>query len=310
MSSGLDDHARIVAERMRRRRVVPFLGAGVNLADRSDGAAWTRGVDLPSGAELADVLATRFPYPEGEPRDNLMRVSQYVESSVGETAIYDEFRDVFGGEYQPTVAHRALAQTPAILADKGIANPYLLVVTTNYDDALERAFDDAGEEYDVLWYMARGDRNGRFVHQAPGAEPTFVDVPAESEISVEERNVILKIHGAVWRPDEDLDSFVVTEDHYIEYMSTTNLANAVPVKLLETMLNAHFLFLGYRLGDWNLRVFLHTLWAKRDKTANSWSIDWAHRELDSVFWKKRSVETITASLADYMQALEGALKRL
>jgi hypothetical protein len=279
----------------------------VNLADRGDGAQWQRGVDLPSGAELAEYLAVQFSYPGGEPRSDLMRVAQYVEASVGEMAIYDEFREVFAGDYQPTAAHRVLGRTPGILAEKGIENPYLLVVTTNYDDALEQAFDEFGQAYDVVWYMAQGDHHRQFMHQAPGEEPKPIDDPAQSDLSVEERNVILKIHGAAWRTDEKRDSFVVTEDQYIDYMSTTDLVSAVPVKLLETMLNAHFLFLGYRLADWNLRVFLHTLWARRDKTANSWSVDRAHRELDSVFWRKRSVETVTASLDEYMSRLERAL---
>jgi hypothetical protein len=306
----LDDYARIVAERMRRRRIVPFLGAGVNLANRADGSAWTPGVDLPSGGELAESLASQFPYPDDEPSDDLMRVAQYVESSVGETAIYDELRSVFAGSYQPTVVHKVLARTPSILAEKGVENSYLLVVTTNYDDALEQAFDEVDQAYDVVWYMAQGDYHRRFVHQAPGAEPTVIDDPARSELSVQTRNVILKIHGAAYRANENLDSFVVTADQYIDYMSTTDLVSAVPVKLLETMLNAHFLFLGYRLGDWNLRVFLHTLWARRDKTANSWSVNRVHRELDRVFWKKRSVEMVKASLDDYMPRLEEALMRL
>lgn len=306
----LDDHARIVAERMRRRRVVPFLGAGVNLADRSEGRSWTPGVDLPSGGELAETLARQFPYPDDEPPHDLMRVAQYVESSVGETAIYDEFRSVFAGEYRPTAVHKVLARAPSILAEKGVDNPYLLVVTTNYDDALEQAFDETGQPYDVVWYMAQGDFHRQFVHQAPGAEPTAIDDPARSELSVHTRNVILKIHGAAYRPDDEFDSFVVTEDQYIDYMSTTDLVSAVPVKLRETMLNAHFLFLGYRLGDWNLRVFLHTLWGRRDKTANSWSVNRDQSQLDSVFWRKRSVETVTASLDDYMPRLEGALMHL
>jgi hypothetical protein len=295
---------------MRRRRIVPFLGAGVNLADRGEGAEWKRGVDLPSGAELAEALAVQFPYPDDEPRSDLMRVAQYVEASVGETAIYDEFREVFAGEYQPTTAHRVLGRTPAILAEKGVENPYLLIVTTNYDDALEQAFDEVGQAYDVVWYMAQGDHHRQFMHRAPGEEPKPIDDPAQSGLSVKERNVILKIHGSAWRSDDRQDSFVVTEDQYIDYMSTTDLVSAVPVKLLETMLDSHFLFLGYRLADWNLRVFLHTLWARRDKTANSWSVDRAHRELDSVFWRKRSVETVTASLNEYMSRLESALINL
>ncbi len=310
MSTNLDDCARLVAERMRWRRVIPFLGAGVNLADRPTAARWSRGVDLPSGGELAETLADKYRYPGSEPRDDLMRVSQYVESTVGETAIYDELREVFGGEYEPTIVHKMLARVPTILEEKGVERPHLLIVTTNYDDGQEKAFDEAGVEYDLLWYMARGDLRRQFIHQAPGEDPTAVDDPARSLLSVGRRSVILKIHGATCRPDAELDSYIITEDHYIEYMSGTDLAVAVPVKLMTTMLEGHFLFLGYRLGDWNLRVFLHALWGKRSKTATSWSVNHEHRELDRLFWQKRSVEMLEAPLADYMSSLAKALTEL
>jgi SIR2-like domain len=305
MTTSLNEYARIVAERMRRRRVVPFLGAGVNLADRASGGIWQPGRDLPSGAELAKTFAGQFPYPAGEPTDDLMRVTQYVEASVGATAVYDELREVFAGTYQPTVVHRVLARIPRLLAERGVEHPYLLIVTTNYDDAQEQAFDDEGQEYDVLWYIARGEARNQFMHQGPGGTPSPIDDPSMCPLGVDDRNVIIKIHGAAYRPTDTLDSYVITEDDYIEYMSTTDLTQAVPVKLLKTMLDSHFLFLGYRLGDWNLRVFLHSLWGRRDRTANSWSVNRSHSDLDRLFWQKRSVEMVEASLSEYMAALNG-----
>ena len=194
-----------------------------------------------------------------------------------------------------------------MLARKGVSHPYLLIVTTNYDDAQEKAFDETGQEYDVLWYLARGAASSQFIHQAPGAAPVAIDDPSMCPLAVDDRNVIIKIHGAAYRPSESLDSYVVTEDDYIEYMSTTDLTQAVPVKLLKTMLDSHFLFLGYRLGDWNLRVFLHSLWARRDRTANSWSVNRSHSDLDRLFWQKRSVEMVQAPLSDYMAFLDTAL---
>jgi hypothetical protein len=309
LTTTLDDYAQMAAERMRRRGVVPFLGAGVNLADRQSEASWRPGIDLPSGNELAESLATQFLYPPAEPRTDLMRVAQYVESRLGEVAIYDELRDVFASTYVPTLVHKVLARVPSALARKGIANPHLLIVTTNYDDAQEQAFDEVGAEYDVLWYMAHGEHRRQFMHLAPGESPVPIDEPGQSDLSVDRRSVILKIHGAVYRPSDRLDSFVVTEDDYIEYMSAQNLVNIVPVKLRETMVDANFLFLGYRLGDWNLRVFLHALWAKRDKTAKSWSVNMAHRDLDRLFWEKRSVDMIESPLSNYMTALRSALEQ-
>ena len=71
--------------------------------------------------------------------------------------------------------------------------------------------------------------------------------------------MILKIHGAIDRGDESHDSFVVSEDHYIEYLTHSNLSELVPVSVLARLRRSHFLFLGHRMRDWNLRAMLHRI---------------------------------------------------
>lgn len=57
------NHFQLVAKFMRLGTVVPFLGAGVNLCGRPAGAGFSPGSYLPSGGELAELLATEFYYP-------------------------------------------------------------------------------------------------------------------------------------------------------------------------------------------------------------------------------------------------------
>jgi hypothetical protein len=87
-----------------------------------------------------------------------------------------------------------------------------------------------------------------------------------------ERTVILKMHGAVDRtnPEATWDSYVITEDHYIEYLARTDLANLVPVTLAAKLRRSHFLFLGYSMRDWNLRVILHRIWGEQKLKYKSW----------------------------------------
>src|SRR5207249_7940101 len=87
-----------------------------------------------------------------------------------------------------------------------------------------------------------------------------------TELSLERRTVILKLHGQVDRgPDREWESFVVTEDDYIDYLSRSDVAGAVPVALAAKLRRSHFLFLGYRMGDWNLRVILNRLWSRSEE---------------------------------------------
>ena len=70
-------------------------------------------------------------------------------------------------------------------------------MSTNYDDALERAFEEAGEPFDLVFYMAEGEFRGRFMHRTPQGKPHLIDAPTSTARSPwDRRSVILKIHGA------------------------------------------------------------------------------------------------------------------
>ena len=187
------------------------------------------------------------------------------------------------------------------------------MLTTNYDDALERAFDEAGEPYDVVSYMADGEHSGKFVHRAPGAAVVVVERPNEYRaLRPDERVVILKMHGAVDRSETDApwDSYVITEDHYIEYLARTDLANLVPVTLAAKLRRSHFLFLGYSMRDWNLRVILHRIWGEQKLKYKSWAVQRGPSELDREFWELRGVDVLDVPLDEYVAALAASLDDL
>src|SRR6185295_12403223 len=130
-------------------------------------------------------------------------------------ALYRELHEVFDRDYPPTTLHRFFATWPALVRQKGYPVKHQLIVTTNYDDVMERAFRDAGEPFDLVIYLADGPSRGKFLHVAPDGGSRVIDVPNRyRNLSLERRPVILKIHGAVDRssPDGDNDSFVITED--------------------------------------------------------------------------------------------------
>ena len=75
----------------------------------------------------------------------------------------------------------------------------------------------------------RPTSRARFVHIRPDGER--VPIPKHTDyrgFALEERSVILKIHGAVDRGDETADSYVITEDHYIDYLAQDEPLQAHP----------------------------------------------------------------------------------
>jgi len=335
-----DRHYHTIISAITNGRVVPFLGAGANLCDRPDGAAFEEhGPYLPSGSELAAYLARTFGCP---PSEDLARVAQYIALLGGGTgALYQALRLLFDVNYPPTLIHKLLAVLPRVLRETGQPPRYQLIVTTNYDDVLERTFHAAREEFDIVSYVAEGDQRGKFLHWSyvfaptpkrenqddldyqeqvkkereefwqrwpPSVEPRprLIDIPNEySGVSIDQRPVILKLHGAVDRispPEmlERLDSFVITDDDYIDYLTRSDIANLVPKNVAAKLGNSNFLFLGYSLRDWNLRVILRRIWGAQKLKWSSWAIQLEPEDLDQIFWLRRDIQILNAGLKEYV----------
>jgi hypothetical protein len=259
---------------------------------------------LAGAADLAERLASAFDYPRDRPLD-LARVSQYVATMRGSGPLYDELHKRFEAAVEPGPLHRFAASLPGLARDHGAAYP--LVVTTNYDLALERAFADAGEEIDVVAYVATGRHRGRFWHQPPGEPPRPVDMPNTyaTELSLERRPVLLKLRGAVdTQPEREWESFVITEDDYIDYLGRADLASALPVGLAAKLRRSHFLFLGYEMADWNLRLILGRIWGERAVAYGSWAVQPKPTALELAFWRRWDVDVVEADPDTYVDLLE------
>lgn len=306
----LAPHLQLVANSIRDGRVIPFLGAGVNLCGRPQGSSFERGRYLPSGGELARYLAQEFGYPPDESVD-LVRVSQYAATAIGYGPLYEKLRALFDSDYPPTALHTMLASMPILLRARGYPVRPQLIVTTNYDDALENAFRAVDEPFDLVSYVADGEDRGKFLHTSPAGVVALIERPNEYRgLSLEERGVILKIHGAVDRGDAERDSYVITEDHYIDFLTRTDISNLIPVVLAAKLRRSNFLFLGYSLRDWNLRVILHRIWGERQLSWKSWAVLLDPHPVEQAYWRTRGVDLIDMRLEEYTVQLTAALEAL
>ena len=148
---------------MAQGSLVTILGPGANAADRV--APWAHGAaSLPDTSELARHLAEWFEIEQCG--DDLARVSQYISLSDGRA---DLCRDAARAARRTPTPRRPRCTAswpprPSTCASSA-ARRYQLLVTTSYDDALERAFDEVHEPYDLVVFVgAKGPHRGRFVH--------------------------------------------------------------------------------------------------------------------------------------------------
>jgi hypothetical protein len=308
--SALKHHFGSVVSEIRAGRVVPVLGPAANLCGRPEELTWRPGQFdwLPSGPELSSYLAELFHY-RGRNQDDLLEVSQYVTLTVGAFPLYAELRRLFDGDYPPTTLHRFLAEIPRILRAQHAPNPYQLIVTTNYDDVLERAFRDADEPFDLVSYEVKGRYRGKFTHWPHRGRPRTITQPNTYHgLAGAGRTVILKIHGGVDRADQSRDSYVITEDHYIDYLARTDVSKLVPVTLVQQLRRSHCLFLGYSLRDWHLRVILNRIWGDEELSSTSWAIQLDPDPVDEGLWRSRDVAILDLPLEEYVDGLREALR--
>ena len=250
----------ILASALMDGEVVPFLGAGVN-----------SGV-FPTGGALSRSLARECSFPSERDNDleDLAKVSSYFVEVGSRIYLRRYLRKTFCTDIQdkPTTREQPIDNVHDYLAYlAGRAKPSL-IVTTNYDDLTEAAFRKAGRPFDlvihptdrdewkaaVLWWEDLG------TDKVADAAKRFKAVdPSKLYINLDKKTVIYKMHGTVHRQRRGLDSYVITEDDYIEFLARMTTQTAVPAHFIRHFQSRRFLFLGYSLRDWNFRVVLRNL---------------------------------------------------
>lgn len=308
-------HFQRVVKTIADGRLVSFLGPSVNQANRPATASWKQGVYLPTNRELAAYLSENFGYSSDD-EQNLARVSQVISLMSGSGPLYEALHDLYDADYPPTTLHNFFAAVPSMMRDKGYS-PTQLLVTTNYDDLLERAFQAVDEPFDLVLYLAEGHDRGRFLHRAPDGKEQVIDRPNEyMDLSLDKGTVILKIHGAVSRNADTAslwetgDSFMITEDDHIDYVTRSYSAARLPITLTAKLVRSNFLFLGYSLHDWTMRSILQSIQGEPRFTYKSWAVQWGATNLDELFWAKRDVQMFNMQLENYTESLWERLKAL
>ncbi len=294
-------------------RLVPVLGPRMESHRRAESLIAAAG-SLPGAAELAAGLAQRFNIDPGDL--DLAHVAQYVQVTRGWPDLYETLEEMLNADREPSAVHGFFARFPEMARKLGHEDRYQMIVTTNFDTALEQAFEAEGEWYDLAVYMANGDDKGHFVHFPYDGDPVPISQPNQyGALPIDDRQkltrtLIVKIHGAVDGNRGDYEwneNYVVTEDHYIDYLSIKPITAVVPTQILAKLRRSHCLFLGYTMRDWNLRVFLKRIWGGERLGAKSWAVEPDPDMFERELWSGLNVDLYAGGLADYATRLTGEL---
>jgi hypothetical protein len=287
-----------IANGLNAGKVVPFFGAAASAVYRPLDETWKRGKPfMPFGSELATSLASAAGYsaldaaydlafdeifravrgiaanvPEDQAKatlapvlrkhmgasPDLALIASWAEHVQGDReALNLELRQSFAVECDPGLLHTRLASVP------GTA----LYITTNYDDLLEKALAprkphvivDRGKK--GLWVSPAGGKARQVA--STGAELyTLLNDPDTQQPS---HPILFKMHGGVDKAIAQNDSYLITEEDYVDFLGRAS-GSYLPPYINGLLEGKNFLFLGYSLEDWNVRVILRKLLNRANET--------------------------------------------
>jgi len=251
---------------------------------------------LPSGSALAERLARRARFPDDEGSDNLSLVASYLAQKEDSLTLREELRQAFGVASEPGPLHRCLAD-PKLEALR-------LFVTTNYDDLIERALGARAP-----WVVVDRGTSGNVWCRAPDGE--WEEIESKNlgyKITDRKRPIVLKLHGSLDPKNRDNDSFLITEEHYVDFLGRSE-GGQLPQMLATAMREKSFLFLGYGLKDWNIRVLLNKLAQARARTEKirSWAIVSNSGLAEQELWRTQNVEMHDLDLDKFVSGLQAFL---
>lgn len=254
---------------------------------------------IPTASELADHFAAQSNFPDAESRE-LTKVSQYFTAIIGRTGLHNQLHDIFSFRQDPGSVH-------AYLADAA-SHASLLIVTTNYDDLIERAFDKVGRPYDVVVHASHSHGRGDVFWRPHGDQPKEL-LSKDLDIDLSASTVIYKIHGSIDRSANPRREYVITEDDYIDFLARMTNSTAIPKIFAEPFQKHPFLFLGYGLYDWNLRVVLNRIHRelRRPDDIKSWAVETQSKPLEKKLWSMRNVNVFDGlTLDEFIDGLRNA----
>jgi SIR2-like domain/Trypsin-like peptidase domain len=354
-SPTVDERYQPIISAFTSGKIVPFLGAGINLCDCPEVSPLELALQLaqkyyPSKGLLGIPCSVcplppqSWPPPEkcpvweqvsqGSEKDvltcplsneqrlvlakmNLRFLSQYMrflhESDddlyTQLHAIWDSpYKKILEDNHSPRRLHEFFATLPKTMLKRGYRDfPYPLIVTTNCDEMLERAFQEAHQEFDVIFYVA--EDKGKFMHKTWEGKVNSIPYDSDYQLPFGKRPIILKLYGT-WN-----DKFVITEDHHMNYLVGCSVEQALPSKLVNLLRDSRILFLGYSLNDLDLQMILHRFWGdqplKQFRGMKSWIVHNSEPgRLEEEFCKDRQVEPIKSSLEDFITNLEVGIEQL
>lgn len=279
-----DDHIASVVERLTTGELVFFVGSAVHSHRHLHGQTFYE--------EICRRAA--IPWPSRDRTD----AAQYL-ADLDRNLLSDIVSELIHRDYtEPDTAHHYLAALASRLKALDVAP--LTILTTNYDAAIESAFDMADEPYHLFTYNHSGPYAGRFLYRRPDGREYAIRSPAAITRPLAEP-CIVKLNGGIDPRRRWPENFVVASSDFEEL--STRLPNVLPQVIWDSVRKRSMVFIGHGLREPDVRSLI-----RRRKFAGaptSWALQIVRS--DTEYWRAVGIDVIQADLHAFFSRLESAL---
>ncbi len=278
--------------------VVPFLGSGATLSGASPKNA---GANAPfTNRAVKEALARQCNYPATEfEASDVAEIASYFEQQVGRAELDALLWQLIGAsQIEPSATH-------GFLADAAELHP-LLILTTNYDQLMEKALHSRLVPFDVLAYVAaqgQGARGKLAVIRYGESEPRLqsaskLDVPRD-------RTIVFRLSGTA---DGSSNSYAITEEDHLDWiMSLRSRESWLPDQIATLLSRRHLLSLGHGARDWSQRALWHTLASRRGGRRTSWAVALHPAPMSVMTWQRYGVQIYNEDLNHWTERMRRLL---
>lgn len=242
-----EETRRIIQEAIKDDQLVLFVGAGVSINS-----------GMPSWQEAIDLIGERLGFTKIDSTD-FLKIPQYYYNSYGKQAYNSLMQEIFKYQVELPVSqiHRKLLKFNA-----------KTIITTNYDDLIERTSEEKGEIRQVICQD--------------------YDIPYTKY-----NKQLIKMHG-----DFDHDNFVLKENDYLNYSNNFRLIENYVKAIVGSKV---VLFVGYSFNDPDLKQifnWIKSILGKDMRRAYLINADGIYNENEAVYYRNLGIEVIYASAWD------------
>ena len=285
-----------IARRIQEGDIVLFLGADIARHYQHD---------ILSEKQIANQLAEQAGITDF--KGSLSSIAEYylAQPSLSTNKLHNYLQQQLPSHTESIQFYQHLAQTPA---------PQI-IISTAYDGLLEHAFKQAGKPFVTLSSTINNDdiETGHIrVRYSDQHQATTLTGEKLSGLQLTQNgySIIYKLRGTC-DPSDDLmqDSLLLAEHSYFEFARKAE--KSIPGYLVNELRKRGFLFLGYRLREWEDRLLMKALLAKRNKRDEpSYVFSTQDKLLEDAHWTNHQVKHHPWSLTELDQCLQAPSKPL